>query len=176
MRNVMLQESQRLLIEVLKDLNGELVNFVNCRVRCTDYAEEIVQNVFLKIRESKSLPRKISNPRAFIFKIAGNLALDALRQEKKRAQILSQNFAVESPLQSTRSEEASFELNEQMRFLMETIEELPPRCQEVLLLSKFEGLTYREIASRLGISIKGVEQHMTLALKRCRSALEQAEC
>ena len=56
--------------------------------------------------------------------------------------------------------------------IQQAIERLPERCREVFCLSKLEGLSNKEIAERLGISIKTVENQMTTALKRLRKDLE----
>ena len=56
--------------------------------------------------------------------------------------------------------------------IQQAIERLPERCREVFCLSKLEGLSNKEIAERLGISVKTVENQMTTALKRLRKDLE----
>ena len=56
--------------------------------------------------------------------------------------------------------------------LREAIDKLPERCREVFMLSKMEELSNKEIAERLGISVKTVEVQMTKALSRLRKELE----
>jgi RNA polymerase sigma-70 factor (ECF subfamily) len=56
--------------------------------------------------------------------------------------------------------------------IMTTIESLPEQCRKVIMMSRFNGLSHREIAMKLGISIKGVEFHITRALKSLREELK----
>ena len=62
---------------------------------------------------------------------------------------------------------------DEVRRLEAAIDSLPPRQRQVLLLHKFEGLSYAEIAERLGISKNTVMVHMMWALARCRDSLAE---
>jgi RNA polymerase sigma-70 factor (ECF subfamily) len=60
---------------------------------------------------------------------------------------------------------------QELALLHRTIDELPPKCRVVFLLSREHGLTMKEIAARLGISEKTVEKHILRAMTQCRQAL-----
>lgn len=53
----------------------------------------------------------------------------------------------------------------------QVVEELPPRCRDVFILYKIHGMSYKEIATELGISQSGVEKHVTKGLSHCRRKL-----
>lgn len=67
--------------------------------------------------------------------------------------------------------EMMLERSEIEQAIMTVVDALPERCREVFILSKVEGLKNREIADRLGISLKTVEAQMTIAIKRLRKEL-----
>ena len=63
------------------------------------------------------------------------------------------------------------ERSEIEKAIMISVEALPKKCQEIFILSQMEGLKNKEIAERLGISLKTVESQMTIAIKRLRKDL-----
>lgn len=58
--------------------------------------------------------------------------------------------------------------------LLNVVTCLPPRCREAFVLHKFDGLTYVEVAERMGISVGQVEKHMMRALDTCRAATRES--
>ena len=70
--------------------------------------------------------------------------------------------------------EPRVEANKRTKKLIEIIEELPPKCKEILLLNKREGKKYHEIAEQLQISIKTVESQMRIAYKKIREGFSKA--
>lgn len=65
------------------------------------------------------------------------------------------------------------EVRDELAVLRAAVANLPERCQQVFILSRFEGLSYAEIAERLQITTKTVENHMGRAILACRAALEK---
>jgi RNA polymerase sigma-70 factor (ECF subfamily) len=125
-----------------------------------DEAEDLLQETFLKAAASRQLA-DVRLPRPWLLAIALNIARDQHRRRAARppAAGASDAEALERLGVSSEQYEAVF--------LKQVILSLPPRLREVMLLSRFAGLTYEEIATRLGISIKAVEARMTKALALC---------
>jgi RNA polymerase sigma-70 factor (ECF subfamily) len=128
--------------------------------------EDVIQDTFIRVlRAHERGP--IESPRGLLFATARNAALDLLR---RRAVV--QTFPIteadalhvfdnapDVPEAVSRRQEADL--------LAQAIAELPPRCREILVLRKFENLSHREIAQRLGIAEHTVEAQLTKALHRC---------
>jgi RNA polymerase sigma factor, sigma-70 family len=76
-----------------------------------------------------------------------------------------------STIIQTPEAEMLLERSEIEKAIMISVEALPKKCQEIFILSKMEGLKNKEIAERLGISLKTVESQMTIAIKRLRKDL-----
>jgi RNA polymerase sigma factor (sigma-70 family) len=80
-----------------------------------------------------------------------------------------ERYEAQEPAAPAASEpEAVLASNQSVEALLATIELLPLRCREAFMLHKFDGLSHAEVAQRMGISRKMVEQHMALALQACR--------
>ncbi|MDR1585401.1 MAG: sigma-70 family RNA polymerase sigma factor, partial [Prevotellaceae bacterium] len=105
---------------------------------------------------------------AYLFQAARNKSLNFLRRKK---QTVSLN-AVEFDIVETNT--ASLETEELYRLIQEAVLDLPDKCREVFHLSRNENLSNKEIAEKLGISVKTVEAQITKALKRIKDFLGDA--
>ncbi len=131
-------------------------------------AEDIVQDVLLKLWDQRASINIQTSLKSYLYKAVYYRYIDHFRMKKKT------NENIESIRYNTLNElhENSEDYIEQrLHNLRIAIEELSPRCKEVLLLNKIEGYKYREIAKTLNISIKTVEGHMVKALKTLRKKL-----
>lgn len=70
-------------------------------------------------------------------------------------------------------DEAVSSISEVENLLSQTMQKLPERCREIFLLSRIEGLKYKEIAERLDISVNTVENQISIALRKLRSELKE---
>ena len=125
-----------------------------------EQVEDVVQDCFVRLLEATNEPQ---NSRAWLYTAVRNRCIDLLRQHnplltdiqpKDLDGLISDDEAQERSISEAR--------------LWEAIDGLPSRCREIFLLSKRDGLTYREIAQRLGLSEKTVEHQVSKALKRLR--------
>jgi len=127
-----------------------------------DTAEDIVQECFIKL-----LNHDTKNTKAFLFTAVRNACIDHLR---KRSPI--DTDVQPQDLEGSISDEEAQERSLHEAELWTAIDHLPPRCREILIMSKREGLTYKQIAAELGISEKTVEHQISKALKVLRSEVE----
>jgi RNA polymerase sigma-70 factor (ECF subfamily) len=148
-----------------------LFGFVLKYVKQKDDAEEIVQEVFVKIWESRHKIDVFSSFDSFLFTIAYNSTISLLRKrvtEKKYVDFLisqQQEYIVNDS-----SVEIQFnELNDKVQLLLN---ELTPRQKEIFQLSRVEGLTHEEIAKKLNISANTVKNHMVTVLSFLRKSLD----
>ncbi len=128
-------------------------------------AEDVVQDVFVRLyeRQRDESAATTGMTRSFFYSCVRNACIDQLR----RQQPVSHDIEPQD-LESTISDEEAIDRSEVEARLWEAINALPPRCREILLMSKRDGMTYGEIARRLDISEKTVEHQMAKALKRLR--------
>jgi RNA polymerase sigma-70 factor (ECF subfamily) len=147
-----------------------LCGFTNKFLNDPDQAQEIVQEVFVKIWEGRGDIDPEDSLKAYIFKIAQNLSLNKLQRKKvesKYTEIYKLVYIEHHEFSAYESFLAK-ELEKNITF---AIGKLPARCRKVFELSRVEGLKYREIADTLHISIKTVEAQMSKALRLLRLEL-----
>ena len=164
-------------IEALYRLHrAELVRFLIARTGNPDDAEEIVQEVWIRLKRGATSP--VSNGRSYLFKMAQNLVVDRLREKQRRMRrerIWFDNLvgpgSKEYPVDRTPNAEQALLDREEAARLQAALETLPDGARRVFDLHKIEGLSHAEVAMRLGISRSGVEKHMAVAMKYLRRAL-----
>ncbi|MEI8114467.1 MAG: RNA polymerase sigma-70 factor [Bacteroidia bacterium] len=127
-------------------------------------ADDIVQEVFIKIWESRHKLEDFKLLNAYIFTVAYNSSIDLIRKRINNNKYLEhlRNSSVIYTTPNSISELEFSELNTQTEKL---IANLPERQKQVFILHREKGLTYPEIAEQLGISRNTVENHMAKALK-----------
>lgn len=138
-------------------------------VKQNEDAEEIVQEVFVKIWEARNKIDAFSSFEAFLFTIAYNTTISLLRKRTNEKKYLEHLKSLQQPDHSPDLiDEIHFnELNDRVQSLLN---ELTPRQKEIFQLSREEGLTHDEIAKKLDISVNTVKKHMgnTLAFLRAQ--------
>lgn len=131
--------------------------------------EDLAQEVFVRFWEKRHSLQITSSLPGYLRRMAINEALGYLRRNKLFTEELDPKTNTElSP--DVEGQLLHSELEQQIR---DAIDQLPPRCRTVFQLSRFEELTYQEIADQLDISIKTVENQMGKALKVLREQLHQ---
>lgn len=147
-----------------------LVNFSQTITRTKESAEEIVSDVFLKIWTGRSTLTRIENFHLYIYIITKNLSINRVLKDKKL-----QSFSLDETVVDTKSiysdpEQLMITAEMQKRIGM-AIQTLPPRCQLIFKLIREDGLKYKEVAELLNLSLKTVENQMTIALKKITESI-----
>ena len=132
-------------------------------------AEDIVQQSFVTIWEERKKLKKNISPKSYLYKIAYNNYINQYRTHKKHNSFVDE-FKVLA-LQEYIIEDNE-EANKRLVKLMSIVKSLPPRCQEILRLSKQENLKYKEIAKQLDISEKTVDAQLQIAYKTIREGFK----
>jgi len=130
-------------------------------------AEEMVQNVFYKLWERKSQVQIEQSVAAYLYRAVYNESLNYLRHNKVRATYQQQSMSTNT--EGTETDPAT--LRELQQRIDSTINELPEQCRTIFQMSRFEDLKYKNIADKLGISVKTVENQMGKALRILRTKL-----
>ena len=150
---------------------GMLCGVVRRIVFAPDVAEELVQDVFYKLW-SKRQDLEIDALKTYLYRAARNTALNHLRRQKLEQAFGEREAAKGEPATVEATDDGAAE-GEVAAAVRAAVGRLPMRCREIFLMSRDGGLTYQQIATELGISIKTVETQMGRALKSLRVSLAQ---
>lgn len=148
----------------------KLCVYANSLVKNIYSAEDIVQNVFIKVWEQRTRLKTDHSLKSFLYKLAYNEFIDLYR---KNQSLFSLEKSYHEALNGIVQEEDSESFQRVMNAVNKEIQNLPPKCKEVFILSKKEGLTNIEIAEHLDVSIKTVEAQITKAFSLLRSSLDE---
>jgi RNA polymerase sigma-70 factor (ECF subfamily) len=136
-------------------------------------AENIVQDVFLSLYENRHRVEKCSSVRCYIFTIAYNASISQLRKRVRETRFIEYLASLQSA--SEPSPEQMIEYNELAGKLNEIINSLPDRQREIYLLHRNKGFKYREIATRMHISVNTVENQMSSAIRKIRLGMHDLD-
>ncbi|MBB6502382.1 RNA polymerase sigma-70 factor [Pedobacter cryoconitis] len=161
----LIEEDDKSAFTVFYSNNFQKLILVSDRyVKNIHVAEEIVQDMFLKIWEDKALLVYVNSVSAYLYRSVVNASINYVNRQKN---IEKHHLKIAEHLTDDDIEIIN-EQNELIVLLYNEIELLPEKCQRVFKLSRLEGLKYRDIANQLSISEKTVENHMSNALRLLR--------
>ena len=132
-------------------------------------AEEMVQNVFFKIWEKNGAVDIKTSVTAYLYRAVYNECLNYLKHKKVKQAY--QTHATSQASYHTDNAGSRVQVAELQRKLNEALNDLPEQCRTIFQMSRFEEMKYQEIADRLGLSIKTVENQMGKALRILRTKL-----
>lgn len=133
-------------------------------------AQDIVQDVFTKLWDKRENVTIDTNEKSYLFQAVKNRSLEMLRKRKNDVEVSKADYNNINFGNSGIEEEAkNYMLKE---FLYKSIRQLPPKCQEIFVMNKVNGLTYNEIALDLDISVKTVENQIGKAYRKLRELME----
>ena len=164
-----MDEPVRPLLSAYMERREDLIRYFRARLRSQEAAEDLVQDIYLKIADRTG--EAIDNPAAYLFRLGGNLMLDRIKVRRRaeardsqwhRAHVSDIGGAqiVDAP---PADEAAAARL--QLCRILEAINALPPAAQQAFRLHKLEGLSHAETAAAMGVSKSSVEKYMMASLK-----------
>jgi len=149
-------------------LCSHAVRFVYSR----ETAQDIVSEVFLNFWK-KSVHQHISTSyRAYLFTAVRNRVYNHLQDEFRRDNLLGKPTEPDEQTPAQDDPQQILQYTELFHRIEREVKALPPQCQRVFLLSRFEGKAQREIAEELQISLKTVEAHIQRALVHLRRVIQ----
>ena len=148
---------------------SSMCNFANQLLNDRELAEEVVQDMFVKIWEKRLTLNIETSVKHYFFRSVRNHCLNQIQHEKIKKQYA--NRVLEAANQEVNTEQYYLEVD-LIKRIENSIDSLPPKRKEIFRLSREQGLKYKEIADILGISVKTVEAQMGLALKYLREDLK----
>jgi len=162
-------DAHRQFVAALFARHGEsLLRYVSGLLRSRHEAEDVVQEAYVRMLGAAALERVESRARAYLFKVATNLAYDRFRARRE-----SGHVDVEAPAPDA-GPDVIVDFAQGLAIVEQTLLKLKPRCRQVFLLRASEQLEYEEIAARLGVSKRTVEREMQHALDVCQRRLKRS--
>lgn len=142
---------------------GELRRFLVRRLPCIEVAAELAHETFVRYLVAAPCAPLV-NPRAFLYRIAGNLAIDYLRSHRLSSQqTVDLDGCSELPCDEL-SPERYVIARQQLDRLRRAIDELPAKCRSVFVRHKFDGISQKDLAREFGVTVNAIEKHLIRAL------------
>ena len=158
--------------EVFFRYTAKLFPFVRNMINSESWAEEVVQDVFLRLWQGRENLVHVENPSAYIYRIASNRALDYIKTNARDIK-LQYYIAARNTPKAFNVTEADMDFKRAETLLKEAVENLPPKRKEVYLLAQEQGIHQEEIAKKLGISPHTVRNHIAEAMLEIRTYLRE---
>jgi RNA polymerase sigma-70 factor (ECF subfamily) len=148
-----------------------LRGFFRRRIRSKTDAPDLTQEVYLRmLRVAES--DVLQNPEAYLYTVARNLVKEhAVLERRQSAQMDVQSPHLEAELADLPVMEEEADFSQRTERLGEVLGELSAKCQAAVLMQYREGLSYGEIAARLGVSTNMVKKYLVQALAHCRKRM-----
>jgi RNA polymerase sigma-70 factor (ECF subfamily) len=132
-------------------------------------AQDLVQDLFFSLWTKRANLSITGSLKAYLRKAVVNRCIDEIRRNKRQGTTSDEQLPYQAASQT--GADALLETSDLQREINQAVDSLPERCRAVFSLSRFHDLSNKEIAAKLGISVKTVENQMTKALKLLRKAL-----
>ncbi len=163
------------LLEAYLRKRADLLRFFTVRLRSPTAAEDLVQELFLKVRGMSGV--EVVNPVALLYKLGSNLMLDRLRQErravardddwyKSRRLMVGQHDAVDEP-----APEDVLTARRRLAQIVAAVQAMPPRTRLAFELHKLEGRSQAETAKAMGVTVSAIEKLISEAMRRLGETL-----
>jgi RNA polymerase sigma-70 factor (family 1) len=158
--------------ELYVHFGKRLQQFANSLVRSKQIAEELVEDVFVKIWANRSHITEIDNLTVYLYVAVKNKALNSLSQKAK--ELIAAPFDyLDLAIDEFAADPYDLMITSEMMARMhKVIEDLPPRCKMIFKLIREDGLKYKEVAEILNISVNTIDAQMAIAVKKLCIALQ----
>jgi RNA polymerase sigma-70 factor (family 1) len=159
--------------ELFRRYDRRIYPFVLKMIHAQTLAEEVTQEIFIKIWQHRDKLIAIDQPEAYIFTIAVRHTLDHIKKRLNEQKMLQGLSAIQ--LQSHNDTEEHLLLHDKQALIQQAVDQLPPQQKTVYLLSRQQGLSYEDIARQLQLSPNTVRNHLVKALQFIRTWLDERD-
>jgi RNA polymerase sigma factor (sigma-70 family) len=164
-----------LLERLFTEHGGALQAFLRRRIRSKSDAPDLAQEVYLRMLRVRD-QEAIRNPVLYLYTVANNLVKEHAVLEHRRASGIDvETLAAQVELEEVPSIEGDVDAAERVARLRVLLPQLQPKCQAAVLLRFAQGLSYREIAQRLGVSPQMARKYVVQALSHCRRRMARVK-
>lgn len=136
--------------------------------------EDVVQETYLKARSAEQ-GQVINSPKSFLFRIARNEALKELRKKSRHITDYIEDLDAPGIPYGEASAEEEAIAKQRLGIFCQSALEMTPKCRRVFLMCKVYGMSYKAVASQLGITVSTVEKHVSKGLQICNAYVDRME-
>lgn len=159
--------SDALIESLWQTYRNPLLHFIRSRVANNEEAEDLLQEVFLRVHRHLCCADDWQRPQAWFYQIARNLIIDQYRSHRPLADISDDLPAADGELDT-----AADDFETQLSFALKaTVLELPEPYREALICTEYDGLSNQQLADHLGISLSGAKSRVLRARQKLRELL-----
>ncbi len=140
----------------------------------SDDVSDLTQETFLR-GFAAEMKGEIREPKAFLFKIAKNLALLDIKKNKRSPTDFIEDSGSSELLvdEGQLTADVMLDGRKKLTLLAKAVANLPPQCRRAFLLRRVDGLKYKQIANRMGISVSADEKHIAVGMVTCHAYLRE---
>jgi RNA polymerase sigma-70 factor (family 1) len=166
------QGNEQSLAALYKLFSRRLIHFARVVTRSVDMAEEVVEDVFVKLWSNRHKVMEIDNLTVYLYVAVKNRSLNSISQ-KARELIQAPFDDLDIELGDMAADPHNLLVtSEMMQKMQQAVESLPPRCKMIFKLVREDGLKYKEVADILNISVNTIDVQMAIAIKKICSMLQ----
>jgi len=136
--------------------------------------EDVAQEAYLRAYMAEQR-ESIEQPKAFLFRVAKNLALTRLSRKSSQITDYIEEAAESTVLHTAAASDEELEAQQSFGLYCEAVAALPEKCRQVFLLRKVHGLSHKEIAERMGPSVSSVEKYLREGILTCQLHVSSRE-
>lgn len=165
-------EQSRWFIDEVHAHESQLKAYLRGSFPAVRDVDDVVQESYLRMWKARAV-QPIESAKAFLFTVARNLALKVLRKDGNSPFVPLRDLAGLRVMDERPTASEAADVQEKIDLLADAVMALPPRCREIIILHKLQGMPQKEVAARLGLSARTVETQVRLGVKRCLGFLQQ---
>lgn len=155
-------------LEIYRAFYGKVFTFVLSLVKSKANAQDITQNIFMKLWKNRKNLEHIKSMDDYLFILSKNACMDYFRKASRKKEISTDVFDEFLLSRIVSSPEKRIDALSDIEELRHVIDSLPSKRRDIFIMSRFDGLSNDDIASILGVSKKTVENQISLATKKIK--------
>lgn len=163
------EDRAQLVSRLFQEHNRALVSFLTARLHCEQEARDVAQEAYVRLLQLQE-PGAVSFLKAYLFRIASNLAVDKLRQRAVHGRVVSKDLFAE--LTDPHTTERRVVAEQELEKIGERLESLPENCRYAFTRHVLLDRPVKDIAKDMGLTERMVRYHIVRALTHCREAIE----
>ena len=171
-QSLIAEGDEKALASLYQLFSKRLLHFATVLTRSAELAEEIVEDTFVKLWSKREDIGNITNLNVYLYVAVKNRSLNAIaRKAKELIHIPFDHLEIDIS-QDTTDPYSLLITSEMMQRMHQAVEALPPRCKMIFKLIRQDGLSYKEVADILNISVNTIDLQMAIAVKKICTSLQ----